>query len=146
MSKLKTKSGAKKRFKLTGTGKIKRKNAYKRRKGKKDPFNARREDEQDRLQKRERRGEAQSQGKGQGSPERNREARRRRVENGRRNDRQRLQIREHRRFLAAMRNRNRNGEIRVQRRTLFRKDAGSSSRVLGKEDIDRRRSRQLIKS
>ena len=29
MSKLKTKSGAKKRFKLTGTGKIKRKNAYK---------------------------------------------------------------------------------------------------------------------
>ena len=29
MPKLKTKSGAKKRFKLTGTGKIKRKNAYK---------------------------------------------------------------------------------------------------------------------
>ena len=29
MPKLKTKSGAKKRFALTGTGKIKRKNAYK---------------------------------------------------------------------------------------------------------------------
>lgn len=29
MPKLKTKSGAKKRFKLTGTGKIKRKHAYK---------------------------------------------------------------------------------------------------------------------
>ena len=29
MPKVKTKSGAKKRFKLTGTGKIKRKNAYK---------------------------------------------------------------------------------------------------------------------
>lgn len=29
MSKLKTKSGAKKRFALTGTGRIKRKNAYK---------------------------------------------------------------------------------------------------------------------
>lgn len=29
MSKLKTKSGAKKRFKLTGTGKIKRKHAFK---------------------------------------------------------------------------------------------------------------------
>ncbi len=29
MPKLKTKSGAKKRFKLTGTGKIKRKSAYK---------------------------------------------------------------------------------------------------------------------
>ena len=29
MPKLKTKSGAKKRFKLTGTGKIKRKGAYK---------------------------------------------------------------------------------------------------------------------
>jgi len=29
MQKLKTKSGAKKRFKLTGTGKIKRKHAYK---------------------------------------------------------------------------------------------------------------------
>ena len=29
MPKLKTKSGAKKRFKLTGTGKIKRKNAFK---------------------------------------------------------------------------------------------------------------------
>ena len=29
MPKLKVKSGAKKRFKLTGTGKIKRKNAYK---------------------------------------------------------------------------------------------------------------------
>lgn len=30
MPKLKTKSGAKKRFKVTGTGKIKRKRAYKR--------------------------------------------------------------------------------------------------------------------
>lgn len=30
MPKLKTKSGAKKRFKVTGTGKIKRKKAYKR--------------------------------------------------------------------------------------------------------------------
>lgn len=30
MPKLKTKSGAKKRFKVTGTGKIKRKHAYKR--------------------------------------------------------------------------------------------------------------------
>jgi large subunit ribosomal protein L35 len=29
MPKLKTKSGAKKRFKITGTGKIKRKNAFK---------------------------------------------------------------------------------------------------------------------
>ena len=29
MPKVKTKSGAKKRFKLTGTGKIKRKNAFK---------------------------------------------------------------------------------------------------------------------
>ncbi|HZY79002.1 MAG TPA: 50S ribosomal protein L35 [Cyclobacteriaceae bacterium] len=29
MPKLKTKSGAKKRFKMTGTGKIKRKNAFK---------------------------------------------------------------------------------------------------------------------
>ncbi len=29
MPKLKTKSGAKKRFKVTGTGKIKRKNAFK---------------------------------------------------------------------------------------------------------------------
>ena len=29
MTKVKTKSGAKKRFKLTGTGKIKRKHAYK---------------------------------------------------------------------------------------------------------------------
>ena len=30
MPKLKTKSGAKKRFKVTGTGKVKRKHAYKR--------------------------------------------------------------------------------------------------------------------
>ena len=30
MPKVKTKSGAKKRFKLTGTGKVKRKNAFKR--------------------------------------------------------------------------------------------------------------------